>query len=69
MSFLRYLAHCYLVSDILISFSTSNIALHASQAEEIRVRDGGAPTMNKLDTKRYSCDAPETAMEKDVQVR
>jgi hypothetical protein len=30
--------------------------------------DGGAPTMNKLDTKRYSCDAPEAAMERDVQV-
>ena len=24
--------------------------------------------MNKLDTKRYSCDAPEPAMERDVQV-
>ena len=33
------------------------------------MRDGGAPTMNKLDTKRYSCDAPETAMERDVQVK
>ena len=69
MSLLRYLAHFHLVSDIHISFSTSTVALHTSQAEEIRVRDGGAPTMNKLDTKRYSCDAPETAMEKDVQVR
>jgi hypothetical protein len=25
--------------------------------------------MNKLDTKRYSCDAPEAAMERDVQVK
>lgn len=24
--------------------------------------------MNKLDTKRYSCDAPEQALERDVQV-
>jgi hypothetical protein len=24
--------------------------------------------MNKLDTKRYSCDAPEPALERDVQV-
>ena len=32
------------------------------------MRDGGTPTMTKLDTKRYSVDAPEPAMERDVQV-
>ena len=50
-----------------LQFIKHFLALH-TQAEEIRVRDGGAPTMNKLDTKRYSCDAPATAMERDVQV-
>jgi hypothetical protein len=34
----------------------------------MRIKDRKAPTMNKLDTKRYSCDAPEPALERDVQV-
>lgn len=42
---------------------------HSHQAEYARVRDGAAPTMTKLDTKRYAVDAPEPAMERDVQVK
>jgi hypothetical protein len=39
------------------------------QAEYARVREGSAPVMTRLDTKRYAVDAPEQALERDVQVQ